>query len=92
VREYLHIDQLAEVTPWSESAIRVMISRGVFQLGVHYFKPHGPNSRPIFKWAAVVKFIEEGVRNETSCENITLADGSTVNIDEAAGDIQGLRD
>jgi hypothetical protein len=49
--EYLSIRQLAGRIPYSEGAIRNMMSRGVFQLGVHYTKPNG--GRPVFHWPAV---------------------------------------
>ena len=49
--EYLSIRQLADRIPYSEGAIRNMMSRGVFRLGVHYTKPNG--GRPVFHWPAV---------------------------------------
>ena len=49
--EYLSVRQLAGRIPYSEGAIRNMMSRGVFRLGVHYTKPNG--GRPIFHWPAV---------------------------------------
>jgi hypothetical protein len=49
--EYLSIRQLAGRIPYSEGAIRNMMSRGVFRLGVHYTKPNG--GRPVFHWPAV---------------------------------------
>jgi hypothetical protein len=49
--EYLSIRQLAGRIPYSEGAIRNMMSRGVFRLGVHYTKPNG--GRPVFHWTAV---------------------------------------
>src|SRR5919201_5639207 len=48
--EYLSIRQLAGRIPYSEGAIRNMMSRGVFRLGVHYTKPNG--GRPRFQWTA----------------------------------------
>ena len=52
--EYLSIRQVAERIPYSEGAIRNMMSRGVFRLGVHYTKPNG--GRPVFYWPAVQKW------------------------------------
>jgi hypothetical protein len=49
--EYLSVSQLAERIPYSVGAIRNMMSRGVFRLGVHYTKPNG--GRPVFHWSAV---------------------------------------
>lgn len=57
-RAYLYVDQLAELTPWTAHQIRNMIANGTFLEGVHYFKPNGPGSRPIFSWRAVSAFIE----------------------------------
>ena len=91
VRQYLYIEQLAARTPWSEDAIRTMIARGTFKLGVHYFKPHGPNSRPIFSWDAIVKYIEGGEAGERSGDVIPLADGTVVDLDEATAKAHRLR-
>ena len=55
---YVSIAGLATLTPWSQSAIRRMISRGVFQRGVHYFQPTGEGGQVIFRLAAVIEFIE----------------------------------
>lgn len=82
-REYLYIEHLAELTPWSPDAIRTMIARGVFRLGVHYFKPHGHGSRPIFCWRAIQEYIEQGGAGSRRGETIPLADGSVVDLDEA---------
>jgi hypothetical protein len=49
--EYLSIRQLAGRIPYSEGAIRNMMSRGVFRLGVHFTKPNG--GRPVFHWPTV---------------------------------------
>ena len=80
MRQYLYIEQLAERTPWTPDAIRTMMARGTFKLGVHYFKPHGPNGRPIFSWDAIVKYIEGIGEGEETGETIPLADGTLVKI------------
>jgi hypothetical protein len=59
VKPYLSIAELAERTPWSEKAIRRMISRGSFKAGVHYFQPSGVGGQVIFAWAKVVEYIEQ---------------------------------
>jgi len=92
MRQYLYTEHLAEVTPWTPSAIRTMITRGVFKDGVHYFKPRGRNGRPIFKWAAVVELIEEGEARESAGDTIPLASGRVIDLNEAAAEIRGLRD
>jgi hypothetical protein len=35
-----------------------MMQRKVLKQGVHYFKPPGQGTRPIFKWSAIVDLIE----------------------------------
>ena len=57
-RAYLYIEQLAEVTPWTTGRIRNLMTSGKLVEGVHYFKPGGPGSRPIFSWRAVSAYIE----------------------------------
>jgi len=87
MREYLYIEQLAERTPWTNDAIRTMINRGIFKLGVHYFKPQGPKSRPIFSWEAVKIFIEgqrQEVESPSDAKPVRLRNGSVIKTDEAA--------
>lgn len=61
MREYLYIEQLDGLTPWTREAIETMVRRGVFRRGVHYFQPGGRRGRLIFKWSKVVAFIEHQV-------------------------------
>ncbi|MFZ0890047.1 MAG: hypothetical protein WA005_16500 [Candidatus Binataceae bacterium] len=56
-KPYLSISELATLTPWTDQAIRTMVSRGIFRKGEHFFYV---GRRPVFKWAAVVAFIEKG--------------------------------
>jgi len=77
-REFLYIEQLAELVPWSPQAIRTLVSRGKLKQGVHFFKPMGPTSRPIFRWSAVRDFIENGDANATGEGTIVLANGAVV--------------
>lgn len=92
MRSYLYIEQLAACTPWSPDAIRTMIARGTLKLGVHYFKPHGPNSRPIFSWDAIVKHIEGAEAARTSQDMIPLADGTVIDLNEATTTAYRLHD
>jgi len=92
VRRYLYIEQLAACTPWSADAIRTMIARGTFKLGVHYFKPHGPNGRPIFSWEAIVRYIEGGGGESLSADAIPLPDGTVIDLNEATAKAHRLRD
>lgn len=91
VRQYLYIEQLAACTPWTPDAIRTMIARGIFKLGVHYFKPHGPNSRPIFSWDAIVRYIEGDEMSAQDGDRIPLADGTVIDLNEAAAKAHRLR-
>jgi hypothetical protein len=54
--EYLSISDLATRIPYAPQTIRNLMSRGVFQLGVHYLKPRG---RVIFRWSAVQRWLTE---------------------------------
>ena len=49
------------MTPWTGQAIRTMMSRGVLREGEHFFYV---GRRPVFKWAAIVAFIEHGVPHQ----------------------------
>lgn len=91
LREYLYIEQLAACTPWTPDAIRTMMARGTFKLGVHYFKPHGPSGRPIFSWDAVVKYIEGADGASQAGDVIPLADGTVIDLNEATSKAHRLR-
>lgn len=91
VRRYLYTEQLAACTPWSAEAIRTMIARGTFKLGVHYFKPHGANGRPIFSWEAIVKYIEGDRGVARTGDVIPLSDGTVIDLDEATTKAYRLR-
>ena len=60
-KPYLSVAELAQLTPWTDQAIRTMVSRGVLRDGVHFFYV---GRRPVFKWAAIVDFIEQGPPHE----------------------------
>src|ERR1700752_3092973 len=60
-KPYLSITELAGLTPWTAQAIRTMISRGILREGQHFFYV---GRRPVFKWEAVVAFIEQGRSRE----------------------------
>ena len=90
MRQYLYIHQLAELTPWSPAAIRTMMARGTLKPGVHFFRPHGSGSRPIFSWPAVQDYIEGRAVDGSNENRIELADGRMIRVDEAAKEIQRL--
>ena len=54
-KPYMSIDELSRVTPWTNQAIRSMIAKVLFECGFHFFYV---GRRPVFKWTAVVAFIE----------------------------------
>ena len=54
-KPYLSIRELSALTPWTEQAIRTMMARGVVKEGEHFFHV---GRRTVFKWEAVVEFIE----------------------------------
>lgn len=63
-RQYLSIRQLSELTPWTPTAIRRMIARGILVEGRHYTQPFGWHSQIIFRWDAVRELIEHGLPPE----------------------------
>jgi hypothetical protein len=54
-KPYLSIRELSALTPWTEQAIRTMMAKGVVKEGEHFFHV---GRRTVFKWEAVVEFIE----------------------------------
>lgn len=78
-KPYLSVAELAGLTPWTEQAIRSMIARGTFRRGVHYFQPGGGRGQLVFRWDAVVRYIE----GEPGHEGIPLADGTVIDLEEA---------
>lgn len=57
LKPYVSIAELSRLTPWSENAIRTMMSRGIFREGYHYFHVR---RRAVFKWVNLVEFIQKG--------------------------------
>lgn len=91
MREYLSVEQLTELTPWSAEAIKAMVRRRLFVHGVHYFQPSGPGTRLVFKWSAIVAFVEgnansEGQKSpviEKGSAVVSLANGRVIDVEEA---------
>jgi len=54
--EYLTIAEVAALLRCKAKTIRNKMSSGIFQLGVHYFRPAGFD--PLFKRSAVIELIE----------------------------------
>jgi len=59
-KPYVSIRELSALTPWTEQAIRTMISKGILREGEHFFHV---GRRPVLKWDAIVAFIETGEPN-----------------------------
>ena len=57
MEEYLSIDALAKRLELSPKTIKNKMAKGVFRLGVHYFRP--PGLGPRFKWSAIVQWLEQ---------------------------------
>ena len=56
-KDSLSIKEVCERIPYEEQTIRNLMNQGRLVQGTHYFKPNG---RLIFKWSAIVKWIEGG--------------------------------
>ncbi len=54
-KPYLSVAELSRLTPWTEQAIRTMVSKGILRCDEHFFYV---GRRAIFKWVAIVAFIE----------------------------------
>jgi hypothetical protein len=54
-KEYLSLKELCARIPYDDQTIRNLMTQGKLLKGIHYFKPNG---RLIFKWAAIVEWIE----------------------------------
>lgn len=67
-RAYLSAEQLSELTLWTVDAIHKLVQRGILKKGVHYFQPGGRRSRLIFKWDAIVSFVEGSVAEPAPVE------------------------
>jgi hypothetical protein len=59
-KPYVSVRELSALTPWTEQAIRTMISKGILREGEHFFHV---GRRPVLKWDAIVAFIEAGGQN-----------------------------
>jgi hypothetical protein len=56
VEEYLSIESVAKRLELSPKSVKNKMAKGVFKLGVHYFRP--PGLTPRFKWSAIVAWME----------------------------------
>ena len=54
-KPYVSIRELSSLTPWTEQAIRTMMAKRILREGEHFFHV---GRRPVFKWEAIVRFIE----------------------------------
>lgn len=63
MEEYLTIEAVAERLSVSPKTVKNKMAKGVFKLGVHYFRP--PGLSPRFKWAAIIAWLEQSREPET---------------------------
>ena len=89
-REYLTIEQLAAVGPWSADAIEKMIKRGLLRRDVHFFQPFGPRTRLIFKWSAIVALIEGRNSLIDTSDVVPAATGEVLDVETATADLRRL--
>lgn len=73
-KPYLSIRELSTLTPWTEQAIRTMMAKTILREGVHFFHV---GRRPVFKWEAIVQFIEH--RDARQPSGIPLHRGGFLN-------------
>jgi hypothetical protein len=72
-KPYLSIRELSALTPWTEQAIRTMMTKGVLREGEHFFHV---GRRTVLKWDAIVGFIER--REDEEASRIPLKRGGFV--------------
>ena len=89
-REYLTIEQLAAVGPWSADAIEKMIKRGLLRRDVHFFQPFGPRTRLIFKWSAIVALIEGKDRVADTSDVAATEKGRAFDVETAKAGLHRL--
>jgi hypothetical protein len=73
-KPYVSTRELSALTPWTEQAIRTMISKGILRESEHFFHV---GRRPVFKWEAIVQFIEH--RDSQPQTGIPLQRGGFLN-------------
>jgi excisionase family DNA binding protein len=67
--EYLTIEEVAQRLKVKKKTIQNKMAAGIFQEGVHYFRPYGLSSR--FKWSAIIAWLE-------GCESRAQKDGDII--------------
>jgi hypothetical protein len=60
--------ELAEQLGISPKTVKNKMAKGVFKLGVHYFKP--PGLGPRFKWSAIVAWMEQSQGQTDTDSNV----------------------
>jgi hypothetical protein len=73
--EYLTLDEVAARLKLNKKTIQNKMAGGIFQKGVHYFRPNGLGPR--FKWSAVVEWLEKREKSltEGGQQSIPMARG-----------------
>jgi hypothetical protein len=68
VEEYLSIEAVADRLSISPKTVKNKMAKGVFKLGVHYFRP--PGLGPRFKWTAIVAWMEKSCEPPREGDNL----------------------
>ena len=72
-KPYVSIRELSLLTPWTEQAIRTMMAKSILREGEHFFHV---GRRPVFKWEAIVQFIEQRDTQPQPTESRCIAEAS----------------
>ena len=94
----MYIAEVAELTPWTEDAIRAKIRRGELRAGEHYFQ-EGHRGRLIFKWDAIVDEIENGgaaerahAKTKGRSQEQRRSHGKAIDVEETKSGLRRLLD
>jgi hypothetical protein len=67
MEEYLSIESVAKRLELSPKTVKNKMAKGVFKLGVHYFRPAGLGPR--FKWTAIVAWMEQSQGQQSGADS-----------------------
>ncbi len=67
--ELLTIQELGERLKIKPDTVREKMRLGIFKKGVHYYRRRG--LRPLFKWSAVVAWLEEKEQEQSGSQEKT---------------------
>ncbi len=90
LRPYLSTGELTQLTPWSADAVEAKVRRGDLVLGVHFFQPNGRRGERVWKWSAVVAYIEDHRVVEASKQN--SRSGRVIDVEKAEAVLRRMCD